>query len=147
MGIEKLGKNFKEFENQDIVLTFRYPSGNHIVGCDMYFVDSSRHKETHVDGLHIYYNPFASIPLERNIFSSDFCHTIIMTFITIVCSRTIMMVPLFQETHMLHSNEKISGGIYFQISKITLPKEVIPLFIYHDIFQYFSSTKNAAGKN
>ncbi|EBM3223048.1 hypothetical protein M4F23_001026 [Salmonella enterica] len=72
MGIEKLGKNFKEFENQDIVLTFRYPSGNHIVGCDMYFVDSSRYKETHVDGLHIYYNPFASIPLERNIFSSDF---------------------------------------------------------------------------
>lgn len=70
MGIEKLGKNLKESENEDILLTFRYPSGNNIVGYDMYFCDSIRHQEKHIDGLHIYHNPYASIPLKRQIFNA-----------------------------------------------------------------------------
>ncbi|MCX8982793.1 hypothetical protein [Citrobacter portucalensis] len=70
MGIEKLGKTLKEFDNQDMLLTFRYPSGNHIVGCDVYFCDSTQHKEKHIDGLHIYHNPYASTPLNRKIFNA-----------------------------------------------------------------------------
>ncbi|EPC8060006.1 hypothetical protein ACR3FW_002151 [Yersinia enterocolitica] len=70
MGIEKLGKNLKEFENEDILLTFRYPSGNNVVGYDMYFCDSIRHQEKHIDGLHIYHNPYASLPLKRQIFNA-----------------------------------------------------------------------------
>ncbi|MCX9038690.1 hypothetical protein NLN82_21935, partial [Citrobacter portucalensis] len=42
----------------------------HIVGCDMYFCDSTQHKEKHIDGLHIYHNPYASIPLNRKIFNA-----------------------------------------------------------------------------
>ena len=26
------------------------------------------YKETHFDGLHVYYNPYASVPLDKNVF-------------------------------------------------------------------------------
>lgn len=59
-----------------------------------------------------------------------------------------MMVPLFQETHMLHSDEKnIWRHMLPDIKNYITKGSNTPLFIYHDIFQYFSSTKNAAGKN
>lgn len=49
-----------------------------------------------------------------------------------------MMVPLFQETHMLHSDEKISGGICFQISKNYITKgsntPYLCIMIYFNIF-------------
>lgn len=49
----------------------RYEYGEQIIGADMRLCDSSLHQETHLDGLHIYYNPFATNPLDEGTMHSD----------------------------------------------------------------------------
>ena len=48
----------------------RFPSGDYICGSDMHLYHSSKHQESHLDGLHIYYNPFAEVPLDKDLFSA-----------------------------------------------------------------------------
>lgn len=69
-GKEKLGLSHTQLEKGHDLYTMRFPSGDFICGSDMHLYHSSKHKENHLDGLHIYYNPFAEIPLDKDIFSS-----------------------------------------------------------------------------
>lgn len=41
-----------------------------IFGSDINICHSRFHRETHLDGLHIYYNPYAEYPLDKNVFSA-----------------------------------------------------------------------------
>lgn len=49
----------------------RYEYGDQIIGADMRLCDSSLHQETHLDGLHIYYNPYATTPLDAGTMHSE----------------------------------------------------------------------------
>lgn len=48
-------------------ITTRFEYGSRIIGADMQIYESCMHRETHLDGLHIYYNPFATIPLDAGV--------------------------------------------------------------------------------
>lgn len=48
---------------------------------DVIICHSSHHKETHFDGLHIYYNPYAAVPFNRDIFSPERLYIISMILI------------------------------------------------------------------
>jgi hypothetical protein len=41
-----------------------------VFGSDVHFCDSSDHHESILDGLHIYYNPYAAIPLNEDLFTA-----------------------------------------------------------------------------
>lgn len=69
-GQAMLGVSHREISDNSSIFSTRLISGNLVCGSDIYMYDSSEHKETHLDGLHIYYNPYASIPLEENLFSA-----------------------------------------------------------------------------
>lgn len=69
-GINKLGRSHTQLNNKSEVYSLRLQLGNVVFGSDTYLYDSSHHTETHLDGLHIYYNPFAQIPLNKNFFSA-----------------------------------------------------------------------------
>lgn len=49
----------------------RYLIDNLVFGVDMHLCDSTEYNETHLDGLHIYYNPYAEIPLNPDMFRFD----------------------------------------------------------------------------
>lgn len=44
----------------------RQEFGENIIGADMQIYESCLHRESHLDGLHIYYNPFATIPFDAS---------------------------------------------------------------------------------
>lgn len=69
-GIEKMGNTYARIGRDHDVFSMRFPCGNLICGSDTYLYDSSKHTESHLDGLHIYYNPFAEIPLDKGLFSA-----------------------------------------------------------------------------
>lgn len=69
-GIEKLGESHTKIGKDYDVFSMRFPCGNLICGSDTYLYDSSNHTESHLDGLHIYYNPFAETPLDKSLFSA-----------------------------------------------------------------------------
>lgn len=48
--------------------TQRFPYGQEIVGCDNLVFHTEFYHETHFDGLHVYYNPFADIPFDAETF-------------------------------------------------------------------------------
>ncbi|MCD6437289.1 MAG: hypothetical protein J7L56_03360 [Halomonas sp.] len=68
-GPDMLGTFQKTIKPGHNVISKRFLNGNFVFGSDTYFYPSSEHKESHLDGLHIYYNPYASVPLDRDIFS------------------------------------------------------------------------------
>ncbi|MGP5011412.1 hypothetical protein ACTXIR_10915 [Psychrobacter glacincola] len=67
-GPDMLGVSHRKTSENSSVCSTRMISGNLVCGSDMFMYDSNEHKETHLDGLHIYYNPYASIPLEESLF-------------------------------------------------------------------------------
>lgn len=69
-GSTMLGVSHKKVSDHYSIYSTRIISGNLVCGSDMYFYDSSEHEETHLDGLHVYYNPYASIPLKEGLFSA-----------------------------------------------------------------------------
>lgn len=69
-GVEKLGTSHTKICKGNDLFTLRFPSGNFVCGSDMHLYDSSAHKESHLDGLHVYYNPFAEYPLDKDIFDA-----------------------------------------------------------------------------
>jgi len=46
----------------------RWEWGSDISGMDVRICSSTAHRETHLDGLHVYYNPYAQHPLDPKIF-------------------------------------------------------------------------------
>ena len=69
-GANMLGTTHKAVKPGYDVFSMRILSGNFVFGSDTYLYPSSEHKESHLDGLHIYYNPYASVPLDKDLFSA-----------------------------------------------------------------------------
>ncbi|MGL3821314.1 hypothetical protein [Sphingopyxis sp. R3-92] len=52
----------------EFLVQSRFDYGSQIAGSDVHIRHSDLHRETHFDGLHIYYNPYAQIPFNPEIF-------------------------------------------------------------------------------
>lgn len=62
------GVHTKKLSTEHYVTTHRKFYKNEVVGADVVFCHSRNYTETHFDGLHVYYNPYATVPLEKSIF-------------------------------------------------------------------------------
>ena len=69
-GIDKLGFREIKLSKTHTVMITRMPMDNFVFGSDVHFCDSSEHHESILDGLHIYYNPYAEIPLDEDLFNA-----------------------------------------------------------------------------
>lgn len=69
-GIESFGVNEVKLSKIHNVITTRIPMDDIVFGSDVHFCDSNEHYETHLDGLHVYYNPYAEIPLDNDLFNA-----------------------------------------------------------------------------
>ncbi|MCQ2997233.1 hypothetical protein NLO95_24280 [Pseudomonas syringae] len=69
-GLDKIGKHHVEIESGYDIFSHRYFNGNLVCGSDVTLCKPSNHIETHLDGLHLYYNPFAETPLPKDLFSA-----------------------------------------------------------------------------
>ncbi|MCM0611353.1 hypothetical protein KFJ24_02545 [Marinobacter sediminum] len=67
-GLEMLGRSHKTIKPGCDVFSIRFFDGNLVCGSDTYLYQSSEHVESHLDGLHVYYNPYASVPLDKDLF-------------------------------------------------------------------------------
>lgn len=67
-GMKNEGKHTQRIGPDHFITTYRHFLNNEVTGADIVVCHSTAHEETHFDGLHIYYNPFATVPLDRNIF-------------------------------------------------------------------------------
>jgi len=65
-GLSGIGINNYQIGPLNYLVSTRYDFGSSIAGSDIHIYHSSYHRETHFDGLHIYYNPYAAIPFEAN---------------------------------------------------------------------------------
>ncbi|MBO0135544.1 hypothetical protein J0673_04480 [Vibrio sp. Vb2736] len=66
----KLGLTVNHLSSTHEIHSFRHIVNDVIGGSDMHFCHTSEWVESHVDGLHIYYNPFAEVPLNKNLFNT-----------------------------------------------------------------------------
>lgn len=69
-GIRNEGRHAHRRSLYNYFVTNRYIQDEGVFGSDECICHSSEWTETHLDGLHIYYNPFATTPLDPNIFSA-----------------------------------------------------------------------------
>ncbi|HHR5883435.1 TPA: hypothetical protein ACS7XF_003428 [Providencia alcalifaciens] len=69
-GIRNEGRHAHRRSLYNYFVTKRYIQDEEVLGSDECICHSSEWTETHLDGLHIYYNPFATTPLDPNIFSA-----------------------------------------------------------------------------
>lgn len=69
-GKHSLGYKNIKIDSEHDLYRLRFYDGVNVCGSDMHFYASSKHKESHLDGLHIYYNPYAEVPLSRDLFAA-----------------------------------------------------------------------------
>ena len=78
-GLDNFGTTERKLSKTYDIKSMREPYENKVSGSDsnfivygydMHFCDLSEHEETHLDGLHIYYNPYANIPLDNELFNN-----------------------------------------------------------------------------
>ena len=69
-GVDKLGFREIKLSKTHTVMITRIPMDDFVFGSDVHFCDSSEHNESILDGLHIYYNPYAEIPLDEDLFNA-----------------------------------------------------------------------------
>lgn len=62
----RLGTHRFQLAMLNYLVTLRWDRGNQIDGADMFVRHSSFHRETHLDGLQIYLNPYAEIPFDQS---------------------------------------------------------------------------------
>lgn len=62
----QLGTHHFQLDTLNYLKMLRWDGGSQIGGADMYIQHSSFHRETHLDGLQVYFNPYAEIPFGRN---------------------------------------------------------------------------------
>lgn len=67
-GMLALGKSNFQVDNGYDIYRLRFFDGLNISGSDMHLCPSKNYKESHLDGLHIYYNPYAEVPLSKDLF-------------------------------------------------------------------------------
>ncbi|WP_271893359.1 hypothetical protein [Candidatus Phyllobacterium onerii] len=61
-----LGTHRFQVDKLNYLLTQRWDFGRYIVGADVHIQHSSFHQESHFDGLHVYFNPFAEVPFDSS---------------------------------------------------------------------------------
>jgi hypothetical protein len=66
----KLGLSTNKLSKTHTIESMRLQVGNVVAGPDMHICHVSEWHESHVDGLHIYYNPYAEIKLSSSLFNS-----------------------------------------------------------------------------
>lgn len=64
--IWEIGVQRLQLSARDYLLRQREEWPNQIVGADIRIQHSSLHRETHLDGLQVYFNPFAEVPFDPN---------------------------------------------------------------------------------
>jgi len=62
----QLGESHFELGPLRYLKTLRFDGGDAIGGSDITIQRSSYHHETHLDGLQVYFNPYAEVPFDRN---------------------------------------------------------------------------------
>ncbi len=62
------GTHTKKLGLEHYLKTYRQFYNNEVIGADVELCHSRDYTETHFDGLHIYYNPYATVPLDKSIF-------------------------------------------------------------------------------
>ncbi|QKD71280.1 hypothetical protein HG541_10870 [Proteus terrae subsp. cibarius] len=67
-GMKNKGTHTKKLGIEHYLKTYRTFYNNEVVGADVELCHSSDYTETHFDGLHVYYNPNAIVPLDKDIF-------------------------------------------------------------------------------
>ncbi|QLC74864.1 hypothetical protein LPB260_14940 [Pseudomonas sp. LPB0260] len=70
-GLEKIGKSITKVSDTYDIFSERFYSGIDVCGHDIHICSGSEHKETHLDGLQVYHNPFAIHPLSKNDFNAQ----------------------------------------------------------------------------
>lgn len=74
-GAKNLGKVHHQLTPTHDVFSTRAIDGNFICGSDIHLCKSEEYSETHLDGLHIYFNPYATVPLDPAVFDDyDITH-------------------------------------------------------------------------
>lgn len=69
-GMNKLGTEHTQVSEGHDIFSLRILAGDQVYGSDTFLYNSSEHVESHLDGLHVYYNPYAEIPLDKDLFSA-----------------------------------------------------------------------------
>ena len=67
-GMGNEGVHTKKLGLEHYLKTYRQFYNNKVIGADVELCHSRDYTETHFDGLHIYYNPYATVPLDKSIF-------------------------------------------------------------------------------
>lgn len=70
-GLEKIGRTRTKVSETYDIFSERFYCGIDVCGHDVHLCSGSDHKETHLDGLQVYHNPFAMHPLLENDFSAQ----------------------------------------------------------------------------
>lgn len=66
-----LEDRYYSYGKLNFLKTSRWDFGRQVAGSDVRICASALHRETHFDGLHIYYNPYAENPLDPETFWPD----------------------------------------------------------------------------
>ncbi|CED57320.1 putative uncharacterized protein [Aliivibrio wodanis] len=66
----KIGQSVKRLSKTHEIYSIRYLIGDLVAGSDVHFCHASEWHESHIDGLHIYYNPYAEIKLDKKLFNT-----------------------------------------------------------------------------
>ena len=66
----KFGKSTKRMSDTHEIISSRSIIGDIVGGSDVHFCHISEWRESHLDGLHIYYNPFAEVPLDKKLLNT-----------------------------------------------------------------------------
>lgn len=67
---QSLGQHHIRIGSEHDLFKLRFFDGINVCGSDTHLYSSSKHKESHLDGLHIYYNPYAKVPLDKDLFAA-----------------------------------------------------------------------------
>jgi len=66
-GSGNLGVKQHSLGPENLLITTRIELEGEVFGSDTHLYKSASHKETHCDGLHVYYNPYATVPFDPSI--------------------------------------------------------------------------------
>jgi hypothetical protein len=69
-GLEKIGKSRAQLSESWDIFSQREVFGSNVFGHDVHLCSASEHKESHLDGLQIYHNPFSIHPLLADDFNA-----------------------------------------------------------------------------
>lgn len=70
-GMRGMGVRREKLGPLNYLISRRSEMGSSVAGADMHIYHSSCHRESHFDGLHIYYNPYAVTPFDPGIISAE----------------------------------------------------------------------------